>query len=114
MYGLTLFSPADGWIAGERGLILHWDGNAWTREQPAGNDLHAIVMLSADSGWAVGNNGIIMRYRPYVPPTEMPIPAAESEPRRGNGPCGATALVLLPLGIAGWLSLRRRNPVDAI
>jgi hypothetical protein len=70
--GISGSGPADIWAVGvrdaqvgdavtERGLILHWDGEAWKRVRaplPAARLtpflLHDVVALSATNAWAVG------------------------------------------------------------
>ena len=71
---LEMLSTNDGWIVGGNlvapsqylGLILHWDGAAWTMvDNPSSNTLLSIDMISPYEGWAIGRDGIILRYTNY-------------------------------------------------
>jgi hypothetical protein len=57
-------SPNDVWAAGDYGVVLHWDGTAWTHFR-LGTGTGMIMGLAAEpSGavWAVGENGLAARY----------------------------------------------------
>jgi hypothetical protein len=48
---------------GDRGVILHWDGNTWSRiHSPTGQDLLAVHFGPTGIGWAVGAGGVSLRY----------------------------------------------------
>ncbi len=61
-------SPTDVWVAGELGLVQHFDGTAWSPE--ASIDLMTNVKDLWGSGpddlWAVGKGGAIFRRTPPV------------------------------------------------
>lgn len=48
---VTLTSATDGWAIGERGIILHWNGDAWSRVgSPTTTDLSSVAMVAANDG----------------------------------------------------------------
>jgi photosystem II stability/assembly factor-like uncharacterized protein len=54
---IALSSPADGWIGGSGGTLLHWDGNSWSLcASPTTTNIRAIDMLAPDNGWAIGGD----------------------------------------------------------
>jgi hypothetical protein len=54
---VSTFSDTNSWAVGEKGLILHWDGNDWSAvSSPTTQTLSGIEMLSATIGWAVGGD----------------------------------------------------------
>ncbi len=63
---LSMLSADDGWAAGERGVILHYDGKVWKQvESPLVSDdpnqwanLTSISMVSPDEGWAAGEKSV--------------------------------------------------------
>lgn len=58
--GVSMAAPDDAWAVGDGGLILHWDGVAWSpASSPTAYDLHGVSMVSATDGWAVGYNTIL-------------------------------------------------------
>ncbi len=63
IYGdIAMLSPTDGWlVAGtftfEQGIIMRWNGVAWTEFMTTANALVAIDMISASDGWAVASDG---------------------------------------------------------
>lgn len=61
---LSVIDCRQGWIAGDRGIILHTeDGGATWLAQLSGTteSLNAVQSISAHQGWAVGNGGVILR-----------------------------------------------------
>ncbi len=70
--GFSLLNNNTGWMAGQQGNILYYNGKEWTQfDSPVQNitknnlrdgDLFDIHMLSEKRGWAVGRNGIILRF----------------------------------------------------
>jgi hypothetical protein len=53
----------DVWTVGEAGIILHWDGRAWTSFSSGPTDaLNGVHGLGADDVWAVGLNGTVLRW----------------------------------------------------
>jgi hypothetical protein len=76
LFSLDMLSANDVWVVGgtdfyistSLGLIIHWDGNAWSViDNPASKALSSIDMLSANDGWAVGYGGYILHYTNYKP-----------------------------------------------
>lgn len=52
------------WAVGGNGLILHWDGKAWTQRQSGTpKSLHGVWGPNADQLWVVGDNGTILHWR---------------------------------------------------
>jgi hypothetical protein len=71
LYGVAATSAGNAWAvgtAGERALIVRWDGKAWAvvpSPSPAGSALNAVAAVSAGNAWAVGTAGgraLIMRW----------------------------------------------------
>jgi photosystem II stability/assembly factor-like uncharacterized protein len=61
--GLDMVSSSDGWIVGERGVILHYDNGTWeVASSPTGAALWAVSMVSAGDGWIVGTGGEILHF----------------------------------------------------
>jgi len=59
-------SEDNGWIVGEKGTILHWDGNSWySYDSPTTADLLDVKMLNSGEGWAVGREGTILHLKNY-------------------------------------------------
>lgn len=66
--GVSFDSADDGWavgtdISGDKTLVKHWDGLAWTRlKSPSfgagDNQLNGVVALSPDDVWAVGSYNV--------------------------------------------------------
>jgi photosystem II stability/assembly factor-like uncharacterized protein len=57
--------PREGWIAGDRGLLLYTtDGGAtWeTVELSARANLSRLFFIAPDCGWVVGASGAIFKY----------------------------------------------------
>ena len=50
----------DVWAVGERGLILHWDGSAWSSSSmsPSAANLYGVWAAAVDDVWAVGGSPI--------------------------------------------------------
>jgi len=56
-------AAADGWIVGDSGTILRWDGANWNAvASNTTEDLKGIHCVSANDCWAVGNNTTIVRW----------------------------------------------------
>lgn len=67
IYGLSMGSATEGWAVGSLfagkdqpaprfGLILHYTGGQWTKEQLIDNaNLNAVSMVSGSDGWALGS-----------------------------------------------------------
>ena len=65
LHAIDLVSPDDGWAVGQEGVILHWDGHAWSQvvSPVTATRLHDVDMVSPTDGWAVGDYpGIILRW----------------------------------------------------
>jgi photosystem II stability/assembly factor-like uncharacterized protein len=61
---VEFISADDGWIVGEGGLIMHWNGNDWQATNPAAGsrwpysyDLYSVAFNKSDDGWAAGCTG---------------------------------------------------------
>jgi hypothetical protein len=53
MHALWASGPADVWVAGEHGLVLHWDGSRWSAQRLTG-DLHTVWGRARDDIWING------------------------------------------------------------
>jgi len=63
----------DVWVAGDAGIMLHWDGTQWTAiPMPDSQDLRSISFGPTGIGWAVGAAGTTLRYENSV---WMPVAA---------------------------------------
>jgi hypothetical protein len=61
--GLFMVSANDGWVVGNDGTILRWNGSQWSAfTSPTTSHLQAVKIVSASDGWAVGNGGTILRW----------------------------------------------------
>ena len=82
--GISRVTPKKGWMVGQQGHILTFDGLRWNEESSPlistkrsnmyESDLSDINMFSSNYGWAVGRDGIILCYengqwRLYESPT---------------------------------------------
>lgn len=53
----------DVWAVGYSGLILHWDGVAWTDRSPTtSQDLYAVWAIGRDDAWAVGDGSMVLHW----------------------------------------------------
>ncbi|MFH1089111.1 MAG: prepilin-type N-terminal cleavage/methylation domain-containing protein [Candidatus Uhrbacteria bacterium] len=60
---VDMVSSGDGWIVGNGGVILRYNGTNWSVvTSPVGDDLFDITMISASDGWIVGAGGKILHY----------------------------------------------------
>jgi hypothetical protein len=51
-----MVSPDDGWVSGDIGDFLHWDGTAWEQAyNPTQWRFNSIFMVSPSDGWAVAD-----------------------------------------------------------
>jgi len=57
-------SSNDIWVVGDRGVIRHWDGNAWTAPSNnlGTNTLNGVWATSPTNAWAVGTYGTILNW----------------------------------------------------
>lgn len=59
--GVSVLAPDDVWVAGQNGVILHFDGETWQSvASSTTKNLEAISMISSTEGWAVGSEGTIV------------------------------------------------------
>lgn len=62
-YAVAANSEADVWVVGQRGVILHYDGVAWTSiTSPTTHDLRAIDFGPTRQGVIVGDGGTILTF----------------------------------------------------
>ena len=58
--------PSSAFAVGQFGLILHWDGTAWSEDPQSisstQSQLNAVAFGPSGEGWAVGANGTILHY----------------------------------------------------
>ena len=53
-----MVSSDNGWVVGQSGLILHWNGTEWKRlSSITDSDLFDISFVSKDQGFAAGGRG---------------------------------------------------------
>ena len=86
MRGLWSISPKDIWAVGDLGLIMHFDGTAWTTTTGVTTkDLTAVWASSATDVWAVGDSGTIARWdaEGYAP-IRMAVNVAVPQLRQGD------------------------------
>lgn len=57
--GMSALAPDDVWGAGGSGRVGHWDGAAWTTEQPFGSVALWSVTTTPGDAWIVGSNNLI-------------------------------------------------------
>lgn len=68
-----MVSAGEGWVVGNVGTILHYDGRSWqTFASPTTEFLSSIYMVSPSEGWAVGAAGTILHYTASATPTPVP------------------------------------------
>lgn len=59
------FKGKQGWIAGEKGTILHTNdgGETWTPQKtPTAENITSLFFLSDSNGWAGGDRGTLLRF----------------------------------------------------
>lgn len=62
-HDLAFLSPHNGWIVGNLGQILHYNGEKWQEvESPTRKHLYSLAYLPSGDGWAVGQEGTILHY----------------------------------------------------
>jgi hypothetical protein len=60
---IQMLSITDGWAVGNDGVILNWNGSAWSAVEPlTDKDLDGLAFTSSVSGWASSKEGVILRY----------------------------------------------------
>ncbi|PZS04626.1 MAG: hypothetical protein DLM69_01620 [Candidatus Chloroheliales bacterium] len=87
---IDMVSPTEGWVVGNKGVILHYNGGRWQQlSSPVqGGYLTGVSMVSPDDGWAVGQarvaqDGVILHYSGgawhiYQPPSYIYLPRLAS------------------------------------
>jgi photosystem II stability/assembly factor-like uncharacterized protein len=62
-HDVAFLSPQNGWIVGNLGQILHYNGERWQdMESPTRKHLYSLVLFPSGNGWAVGQEGTILHY----------------------------------------------------
>jgi photosystem II stability/assembly factor-like uncharacterized protein len=62
-HDLVFLSPQNGWIVGNLGQILHYNGEKWQEvDSPTRKHLYSLAFLPSGNGWAVGQEGTILYY----------------------------------------------------
>ena len=64
---LQFLSESAGWVIGDGGLIVSWDGTAWSLDSDPGDvsnvvaqsNLNSLHMIDENTGWVVGASGAI-------------------------------------------------------
>jgi photosystem II stability/assembly factor-like uncharacterized protein len=66
LLGVAFAGPSSAFAVGQFGLILHWDGSAWSEDRQSfsltESQLNAVAFAPSGEGWAVGTNGTILHY----------------------------------------------------
>jgi hypothetical protein len=58
-------SHSDVFAVGQFGVIVHYDGSAWSvMSAPTGSSLNAVWGASSTDVFAVGQNGFVLHYGP--------------------------------------------------
>lgn len=74
----------DVWLVGDRGMMLHWNGHAWTsRQQVTGGTLRAVWSSPAGKVWAVGDSGVVLTDAPEGRQASAPAVSDEIVSRHG-------------------------------
>jgi hypothetical protein len=61
--GIWATAADDVWIAGERGAVIHFDGEAWSQaSQPTSYDFNAVWASGPDDVWVVGGLSAMIHY----------------------------------------------------
>jgi len=66
LFAVHMVTPNLIWVAGERSVLLHWDGFEWLAESVRGRnrDINGLwIDPTGSEGWAVGNGGLVLRYQ---------------------------------------------------
>ncbi len=81
LLSVAFAGPSSAFAVGQLGVILHWNGSAWTEDPQSikitSSQLNAVAFSPSGEGWAVGANGTILHYDGTGWSTEQP-PAADS------------------------------------
>jgi hypothetical protein len=71
--------PSSAFAVGQFGVILHWDGTAWSEDPQSisltTSQLNGVAFAPSGEGWAVGANGTILHYDGSGWSIEKPPPA---------------------------------------
>ncbi len=66
LLGVAFAGPSSAFAVGQFGVILHWDGTAWSEDPQSialtQSQLNAVAFAPSGEGWAVGVNGTILHY----------------------------------------------------
>jgi hypothetical protein len=81
LLGVAFSGPSSAVAVGQFGVILRWDGSAWSEDPQSisltQSQLNAVAFGSSGEGWAVGANGTILHYDGHAWRFERP-PAADA------------------------------------
>ena len=62
-HDIAFLSPHNGWVVGNLGQILHYNGEKWQEvDSPTRKHLYGLAYLPSGNGWAVGQEGTILYY----------------------------------------------------
>jgi photosystem II stability/assembly factor-like uncharacterized protein len=62
-HDIAFLSPQNGWIVGNLGQILHYNGEKWQEvDSPTRKHLYSLASLPSGNAWAVGQEGTILHY----------------------------------------------------
>jgi photosystem II stability/assembly factor-like uncharacterized protein len=64
LFDVFMVNATDGWIVGDSGTILHWNGTEWSQVSQTATtaNLRGIYMYNSSEGWAVGLSGTTIHW----------------------------------------------------
>jgi hypothetical protein len=79
LLGVAFTGPSSAVAVGQFGVILRWNGSAWSEDPQSisltQSQLNAVAFGPSGEGWAVGANGTILHYDGHAWQFERPPPA---------------------------------------
>ncbi len=76
LLAVAFAGPSSAFAVGQSGVILHWDGSAWSEDPQSTSltvsQLNAVAFGASGEGWAVGANGTILHYNGQSWSSEQP------------------------------------------
>jgi hypothetical protein len=97
---IVMISSNEGWAVGDGGLIMHWNGAAWSQvPSPTTYELRGLTSVGANDLWAVGAHGTIL-HGDGVSWSVVPSPTTEN-----------LLTVSMSSTTDGWISVDTNNGV---
>jgi hypothetical protein len=101
--GVWAFAPDNAWAVGEGGLLVHWDGGAWSRvELDVERELvlHDVWAASPERLFVAAHDGSILSFDPRATPISEITRAEPNEmPKRSLWGSGANDIYALAPGV---------------